>query len=243
MYKVKLIDKKEVAAGTMAFFFTKPAGYTFVAGQHTDLSEVNPVETDTEGASRVFCYASSPQEEFLMFATRMRNTAYKNSLKVMAIGTEVEIGGPRGSLVFPINSDRPVVFLAGGIGITPFRSIILDAAYRKLPHSIYLFYSNRTPEETAFLDELQTVDNPNFKLIPVFTKNSLSNQSKSKIIGETETRHVDIEMLRKYISETEFLDCVYFVVGPPQFVLAMKDLLVSSGVDDTSIRSEDFDGY
>lgn len=226
MYFVKLIDKKEVAKETMAFYFEKPVGYTFVAGQHTGWTEINPAQRDAQGQRRALCYASAPHEEFLMFATRMRDTAFKNSLKNMAIGTELEIGDPRGNLVLPNNSDRPVVFLAGGIGITPFRSLVLDAADRKLPHKIFLFYSNRTVEEAAFLDELQKVDNPNFQFIPVFTR---------------QTGHLTKDTVSKYVGD--LAAPIYFIVGPPPFVLAMRNLLVSAGVEELSIKSEDFEGY
>lgn len=226
VYRVKLIDKKEVAKDTMAFYFEKPEGYFYLAGQHTDWEEINPAKTDAEGTSRVFCYASAPHEDFLMIASRMRDTAYKNVLRNLPAGRQVEVGEPRGSLVLPENSNQPVVFLAGGIGITPFRSIVLDAAQRKLSNKIFLFYSNRTPEEAAFLDELQNIDNQNYLFFPVFTK---------------QTGHITKEVLSQSLNN--LIAPVYFVVGPPQFVLAMRNLLIAAGVDDSSIKSENFDGY
>ena len=145
----KLKDRKEVAEGTMAFRFEKPSGWTFKAGQYLDMTLLNPSETDSEGNVRSFSIASAPHEETLMVATRMRDTAFKRVLKTMPIGTAVKIEGPSGDLILQNDSTRAAVFLAGGIGITPFRSIVHWAAKEKLPQRVFLFYSNRRPEDAA----------------------------------------------------------------------------------------------
>src|ERR1700681_1360292 len=130
----KLKDCREVAGGTMAFWFEKPSGWTFKAGQYLDMTLLDPPETDSEGNVRSFSIASAPHEESLMVATRMRNTAFKRVLNAMPLGSAVKIEGPSGSLTLHDNVKRTAVFLAGGIGITPFRSIVLRAAKEKLPH-------------------------------------------------------------------------------------------------------------
>jgi len=83
----KLKDRKEVAEGTMAFRFEKPSGWTFKAGQYLDMTLLDPPETDSEGDVRSFSIASSPQEDTLMVATRMRDTAFKRVLKTMPLET------------------------------------------------------------------------------------------------------------------------------------------------------------
>jgi ferredoxin-NADP reductase len=122
---------------------------------------------DAEGNVRSFSIASAPHEDTLMVATRMRDTAFKRVLDTMPLNSAVKIEGPSGSLTLHNNVTRAAVFLAGGIGITPFRSIVFRAAKEKLPHRIFLFYSNRRPEDAPFLDELQALEkeNPNYKLI------------------------------------------------------------------------------
>jgi ferredoxin-NADP reductase len=97
----------------------------------------NPPETDSEGNTRTFSIASSPFENQLMFATRMRDTAFKRSLKKVALGTDVRINAPMGSFTLPRNSVKSAVFLAGGIGITPFISIVRQADHDRLPHKLY----------------------------------------------------------------------------------------------------------
>jgi ferredoxin-NADP reductase len=164
VYKGVLTNRKEIAEGTMAFRFELPAGFEFKPGQSLDLTLVNPPETDAESNTRAFSIASAPFDSDLMIATRMRDTAFKRVLRKAPVGVEFKIEGPSGSFVLHRNTEKPAVFLAGGIGITPFLSIISQAAHDKAPHQMYLFYSNRRPEDAAFLDVLtQTAEqNPNF---------------------------------------------------------------------------------
>ncbi len=97
----------------------------------------------------------------------MRDTAFKRVLRTAAIGLRVKIEGPSGSFVLHRKAEKPAVFLAGGIGITPFLSIIRQATHDKTAHQMYLFYSNRRPEDAPFLDVLAQAakQNPNFHLI------------------------------------------------------------------------------
>src|ERR1035441_6250224 len=163
----KLLSRHEVAERTMAFRFEKPSNWTFEAGQFLDMTLLDPSETDAEGNTRTFSIASGPHEATLMVATRMRNTAFKRVLNTMPPGSAVKIEGPSGSLTLDNDVKRAAVFLAGGIGITPFRSIVFRAAREKLPHRIFIFYSNRRPEDAPFLDELQALEkeNPNYSMI------------------------------------------------------------------------------
>src|SRR5579864_1130387 len=128
----KLVSRHEVAERTIAFRFEKPSNWTFKAGQFLDMTLLDPSETDAEGNTRTFSIASAPQEETLMVATRMRNSAFKRVLSTMPSGSRVKIEGPSGSLTLHNDVKRTAVFLAGGIGITPFRSIVFQAAKERL---------------------------------------------------------------------------------------------------------------
>ncbi len=138
----KLVSRQEIAEGTMAFRFEKPSGWTFEAGQAIDITLLAPSETDAEGNTRTFTIASAPYEESLMVATRMRDTAFKRVLKVMPVGTAVQIEGPTGDLTLHNDAARTAVFLSGGIGITPFRSIAF-ARPKKISLTGF-FFSTRT---------------------------------------------------------------------------------------------------
>ncbi|HEY3132589.1 MAG TPA: FAD-dependent oxidoreductase [Acidobacteriota bacterium] len=237
-YKVQLKNRVQVAEGTLAFHFEKPADFRFKPGQFCSFTLVDPPETDEEGNKRTFSIASAPHEEDLIVATRMRDTAFKRSLKKAALGTEIKVKGPSGNFVLQTNAARAAVFLTGGIGITPFRSMVLDAARNKLPHRLFLFYSNRRPEDAAFLDELRQLEekNPNYKLIPTMTE-----PEKSRQPWKGKTGYIDKQMLQQSIGE--LTGPVYYIAGPPEMVAGMRKILKDAGVGEDDVRAEDFEGY
>lgn len=237
-YTPELIKTNEVAEGTLAFALKKPAGFSFKAGQSIDLTLLNPPQTDAEGNTRTFSIASAPDENELLFATRLRDTAFKRILRNMQPGTKLKLDGPMGSFNLHKNASKPAVFLAGGIGITPFLSMIREAARKEDPHQIYLFYSNRRPEDAAFMDELDATQkrNPNFHLIA-----TMAEMEKSKKSWNGERGFIDAAMLKRQLAELN--GPIYYVAGPPAMVAAMKDMLVKAGVDEDDVRAEDFAGY
>jgi ferredoxin-NADP reductase len=233
-----LVRREEVAHGTMAFYFSRPAGFEFRAGQSVDLTLIDPPETDAEGNTRAFSIASAPYEPELMIATRMRDTAIKRVLRDVAIGTPVKMDGPFGSFTLHKNASKPAVFLAGGIGITPFLSIIRQATHERSPHQIYLFYSNRRAEDAPFIAELQqhAKDNPNFHLIPTITQADGSQQPWSGVRGL-----ISRDMITGHLPSLQ--GPIYYLAGPPAMVTAMRAICVGAGVDEDDIRTEEFGGY
>src|SRR5215469_5505952 len=224
---VKLKSRKEVAESTMAFQFEKPANWTFKAGQTMDMTLLDPAETDAEGNTRTFSIASAPEEENLMIATRMRDTAFKRCLKVLPISSNVKIEGPFGDLTLHNNAAKAAVLLAGGIGITPFRSMVVRAAREKLAHHIFLFYANHRPEDAPFLEELEALEkeNPNYKLIATMT-----GMQGSRRPWQGETGRVSSEMLSKHLKQAA--SPIYYVAGPPEMVKALHETVTRCGVDD-----------
>jgi len=238
LYKVKLKSRTEIAAGTMLFRLEKPEGFTYKAGQFADYTLINPAETDTEGDTRGFSLASAPYENDLMFATRMRDTAFKRDLKAMEPGTELTLDAPYGSLALHNNVNIPAVFLTGGIGITPVRSILLQAVYDKSPHRILVFDSNRRPEDAAFLGELMEPrkQNPDYTFVGTMTE-----MEKSSRDWHGETGVITKAMLQKYVGDLTIP--IYYIAGPPTMVTAMRKTLSEAGVNDDNIRTEEFSGY
>jgi ferredoxin-NADP reductase len=234
----RLLSRAEIAEGTTAFQFERPADFDFKPGQCADVTLPEPQETDAEGNVRAFSIASSPFENQLMFATRMRDTAFKRSLKQMPLGAEVKITAAMGSLTLHKNSARAAVFLAGGIGITPFLSILRQSDHDRLLHKLYLFNSNRRPEDAPFLETLQSLErsNPNFKLICTMTQ-----MPKSRMKWTGETGLIDKEMLSRHL--TNLQGPIYYVAGPPAMVAGLRKMLVDAGIDEDDIRSEEFAGY
>ena len=222
----------------MAFHFARPAGFSFDAGQNVQLTLVDPPQTDAQGASRPFTIASAPHERELMIATRMRDSAFKRVLKSAEPGLEATIDGPDGVMVLHEDAARPAVFLAGGIGITPFLSMARHAATARLPHRLYLFYSNRRPEDAAFMDELRALEeaNPNYRLIA-----TMAEAEKSCRPWNGETGFIRRDMLERYLPD--LLRPVYYFAGPPAMAMAMRSMLSDCGVSENDMRSEEFYGY
>lgn len=238
MQTTTLLGSRDVAEGTREFSFKRPEGFTYRAGQTIDLTLINPPETDDEGNSRTFSLVSAPHEPDLRITTRLRDTAFKRTLKNMPVGTELSLDGPFGSFTLHENTERPAVFLAGGIGVTPFHSMIADATERSLPHHIYLFFSNRRPEDAAFLDEFEAFQkqNPNFKLVATMT-----DMEHSARPWTGETGYIDAEMLRRHLPKEG--SPIYYLAGPQSMVAAMRTTLNGIGVSNDDIRFEEFAGY
>lgn len=237
-HKLRLARKEEVAEGTVAFYFEKPEGFQFKAGQFLRFTLLEPPETDADGHARTFSIASAPHEPELMIATRLRDTAFKRVLKSLGPGSEIEVKGPYGRMTLHEDPARPAVFLTGGIGITPFRGIVVEAAHLGHGHPLYLFYSNRRPEDAAFLKELGALEkaNPNYRFIPTMTS---AAGSREPWTGET--GHINAEMLSR--SMDDLTSPVYYVAGPAGLVTAIGRTLAEAGVSEADIRAEEFAGY
>jgi ferredoxin-NADP reductase len=240
--EVALKEKKQIAAGTVAFIFEKPDGFHVRAGQHIRMTLMHPSETDSAGNSRFFSLANAPQDADLVIAMRMRDTAFKRVLGRMQTGDKVRIeallNSPHESFTLHDDASRPAVFLIGGIGIVPAFSMIKDATERKLPHALFLFYSNRRPEDAPFLEELGTLakQNPAFKLIATMT-----DLAKSATSWQGETGYIDHAMIRRYVDDRA--SPIYYIAGLPEMVTAMKTVLTDSGVSEDNIRAEEFPGF
>jgi len=237
-YTVKLTAREEIATDTMAFHFEKPAGFDFKPGQALDWTLVDPPESDAEGNTRAFSIASAPYEKDLMIATRMRDTAFKRVLRTMPIGTEVKIDGPFGELTLHDDTSIPAVFLTGGIGITPFRSIVLQAVSDKIHHRLTLFYSNHRPGDAAFLQQLTGLDSLHRKFSIVPTMTQLDGSTSE---WHSETGPINRLMLEKHLDH--LATPVYYIAGPPKMVGAMQALLKDCGIRHENVRFEGFDGY
>lgn len=237
-FMTRLKSREHVAEGTLALTFDTPARFTFTPGQFIDIELLDAAETDEAGNIRGFSISSAPQEDSIMITTRLRNTAFKRTLSAMPVGTPVKLEGPFGNFRLHGAVRRTAVFLAGGIGITPFRSILLDAAYRKLPHRVFLFYCNRRPEDAPFLSEMESLKeaNANYRFIGTMTQMQHSNS-----VWQGERGFIDEKMLQKYLKNER--SPVYYIAGPPTMANALHDMLHNSGIDDEDIRLEQFPGY
>ena len=169
---------------------------------------------------------------------RQTDTSFKRWLASADAGALVRIEGPYGDLALHEDAARPAVFLAGGIGVTPFRSIVLDATNRGLPHRLFLFYSNRKPDDAAYLAEFREVErnNPRFKLIATFTEGEAAPEGAA-----VEHGYITAEMLARHVGDLS--SPIFYVAGPPAMVSAMERMLKDAGVGQEKVHAEKFAGY
>jgi len=238
-FATRLIERTEVARGTTAFAFERPPNFQFTAGQFVSLVLPDPPHTDAKGNRRTFSIASPPQESGrIEIATRMTGSALKRSLAEVPLGTPVELIGPSGSFTLHTDGSIPAVFIAGGIGITPFRSMTHDAFYRRLPHRITLIYSNRNLDSAAFHDEFRKLagTHPALTYIPTMTEAEASQQT-----WKGERRFVTGDLLREYIGDLG--RPIFYLAGPPGLVAGVTKIAIETGADPARVRSEEFEGY
>jgi ferredoxin-NADP reductase len=237
-YRMTLVDRQQIASDTMAFWFEPDDGhFEFRAGQHIDLVFAQPQQGCENDNFRTFSLASSPQEnKSIMIAMRMRKTIFKNALQAAAFGTKFVVSRARGSFALHKDASRPAVFLAGGIGIAPIRSILQHAAQERLEHKLFLFYSNRAIDDAAFMEELESLgaQNHNFIFVPTVT-------GQRTLAWPYEKGHINHEMLKRYLVGLK--GPVYYIAGPSGMVTAMTSLLNSSGVSEDDMKTEEFGDY
>lgn len=239
VFTTQLLGSEPVAEGTQAFHLARPEGFVYQPGQSIDLvlADAAP-DTPAGDVSHTFSLVSAPHEATLTVATRMRDSAYKNTLKALPTGTTLRFEGPYGDALVPDSSQRPLMLIAGGIGITPFISILRDMAEHRQQRPVRLLYSNRRPEDTAFLAELQQLEQTlaQFKLIATMTNMGASSQP-----WDGPTGYLNAQRITQYSQGLS--DPLYFLSGPPALVEAMYDALEDADVNEEDIHSESFSGY
>lgn len=216
---LKITKIKPETDYALSLILEKPIGFHFYPGQYIDY-ELNA--HDPSGNIRSFTISASPSEDFLMLTTKKGQSEFKKKLFTLKPNDEISASPPVGTFI--LDESSPAVFIAGGIGITPFRSMIKYAIDQKLSTPITLIYSN-SDENFIFKEELDNWQ----KLMPAL-----------KIIYHNSTRlgHL-INIDPSYLLP----NAIYYLAGPPKFVDAMQKILLDMKTDETNIRSDYFDGY
>ncbi|MFZ2719457.1 MAG: FAD-dependent oxidoreductase [Minisyncoccia bacterium] len=233
----RLIDRSVVAENTCALKFEKPDGFSFLAGQYVLISQPQSAPYTDDGNSRYLSVASAPRDADISVVIRMRDTAFKQFLATSPIGTHFSIGEARGKLVIDHERKGLHVCIAGGVGITPFMSILKDATSRDKKADYLLLHSNRSPQTAIFLDDLRSlaVEHPWFQFVPTMTRLGVND------FWDGEIGQIDEVMVRKYVPST--VHAHFLVAGTHDFVVAMKKILQHMSIADTAIRTEEFCGY
>jgi ferredoxin-NADP reductase len=235
--RAQIKEKREVAKGTLLVTFDLLGEEVdFAPGQYFFVTLPDVGYQDDKGLRRHITVVTSPNEKGVLgFATRMRDSAFKRSLGELPVGAEVDVESPKGNFVLPENTSRPLVFVAGGIGITVFRSMLRYIREERLPYRVTLVYSNRDRESTAFLDELRELEQelPNLRLVLTMTHDPG---------WEGETRKIDSQFFADYLGE-DLNEYTFLVAGPPAMTGGMQEALASAGVREENVIAERYSGY
>jgi ferredoxin-NADP reductase len=230
-------EKREVAKGTLFVVFDLLGHEVdFRAGQYFWVTLLDPPYDDEKGPRRHISVVTSPNERGVLgLCTRLRDSAFKRSLAELQVGDEVEVEEPKGEWALPEETDLPYVFVAGGIGITVFRSMLLYITEERLPYRVTLVYSNRDRESTAFLDELLELEraHENVRLVLTMTDDEG---------WDGESRRIGPELLRDHL-DGDLAEYRYLLAGPPAMVEAVTEQIRGAGVPESQLRPERFSGY
>ena len=234
--RARVAEKREVALGTLFVTFDLDGeDVDWRPGQYFWVEILEPPFEDERGPRRHVTIATSPTEGRLGLATRLRQTAFKQGLAALEVGAAIEVEEPKGTFTLPEDTGRDYVFVAGGIGITVFRSMLHFIADRALPYRVTLLYSNRDRASTAFLDELSELESriPGLKVVATMTADPA---------WEGERRRIDERFLRDHLGD-DLGAYTYVVAGPPGMVDAMKELLGGLGLPEDQLLVQGFAGY
>jgi len=231
-----IASRREVAEGTLeATFDLGGRSLEYEPGQYVVVELIDAPYQDKRRNRRHFSILNPPSREgVVMIATRLRDTGFKRSLAEMEPGAQARIGPVNGTFTLPRDTSRPIVFIAGGIGITPFYCMLNHVHDKALQHTITLLYANPRREITAYFDDLRKLadDMANFRLV-------MTMDHDPDWPGET--RMINADFVRDYIDDPRA--CLFMVAGPPGIDTAMRSALAELGVADENIITERFTGY
>ncbi len=216
---LKVLEKRQDSEGISSLILEKPKNYFFYAGQYIDIEL--PVK-DTLGNTRTLSFSSSPTEDYLSVTFKKGVTPYKKCLEGLSPGNTFKTTHPIGT--FTLDESSEAIFIAGGVGIAPFRSIIKYVLDQKLKTKMTLIYSNSN-EDFPFKKELDLWQKvlPNLKII----------------------YHNTAKLPRLTTLDTKYLipNSIFYLAGPPGMVYGLQKKLLDLEIDNANIRIESFDGY
>jgi ferredoxin-NADP reductase len=236
MTKANLLTKIKLVKDTMQFDFELVAGeLIFLPGQFLSIKLPAVRSAGDESNVRYFSIMSSPtQTKKFSIATRLSSSSFKQALFNLTLGSEVEVGAVGGVMTVSADDSRPLILVAGGIGITPFMSILTWLKEHNDPRPIILLYANRTRPSSTYFDELSKLEEEmdNFTMIATMTDDEYW-------IGEK--RVIDHEFIKEKIPG--YKEAKYLVAGPPTLVLSMANNFDRLGITKEHYILEEFFGY
>lgn len=233
--KATVAETREVAKGTLLVLFAVDGYPEYRPGNYFWVELPNRGYEDEKGLRRHISLVTSPTERGVVgLATRLRDSAFKRTLSELEVGDEVEVEEPRGSFLLPEDTSVEYVFVAGGIGITVFRSMLRYIADAGAPYRVTLVYSNRDLASTAFLDELEELAGriDGMRMLLTMTDDPE---------WDGDTRRLTADVLDELVGGLE--GKTLLVAGPPAMVDDVSDSLAEAGVAEERVIPAKFSGY
>ncbi len=238
MVQLNLIEKRKEALNFWSFFFDRPEKFSFQAGQFFQIT-ISHKDSDSRGIKRFFTMASSPTEDFLMITTKISDnpSTFKKALMELPVGSTLDATAPKGSFVLPAKI-TPCVLIAGGIGVTPYRSMVKFVTDQNLKIPLKLIYASRVPDEIAFFDFFQKTEKQNkfFKCFYTITKPELSRMKWKGRIGR-----INEDLIKEVAGEMS--ESIFYLSGPKPMVDSYTLLLYRVGIKRELVRADYFPGY
>ena len=216
--KAQFVSRREIGPDIWEFFLKTESWLDYQAGQYVDVQLTG--FTDPRGPSRTLSLTSLPTDSELSFAVKFPSphSPYKARLLQLVEDDEVTLSQAMGDLVLPRDAARPLVFVAGGLGIASFVSMMKRAGTEASPRDITLLYAHK-PEEKLFVDVMKTC--PGLKL----------------------TEFVSPQRLEISDIVQEDVNTLYYISGSEPFTMQFRDQLLDASVPSTNIIYDYFDGY
>lgn len=234
------------AKNAVSFQVEIPVGAwdSFKPGQHVFMRWIDPPYAEPKEDGRNLTIASPPSElPVLTFATRKTGSPFKNALDVLEDGSPVGITGPLGQFTLPDDWEsrqwnQPIVLVAWGIGITPFRSILLDALPRNTTVPFFLFTANRTVESMMFREEIDNLAKTHKNLTLVRLVSLSPETPSSNVEVGALTPDFLFEVLGIHARRGD-----YFIAGPPYLSESFEQAIVSKSAERDRVHTVSFSGY
>jgi glycine betaine catabolism B len=217
------------------FVFEGAGRIKFHPGQYMEWTLAHK-KPDTRGNRRYFTIASSPEENNVLLGVKFYDqpSTYKLAMLKMNVGDKIVAGQMAGDFTLPDNKKQKLVFLAGGIGVTPFRSMIQHLLDTKQPRPITVLYSNRSANEIAYADIfMQARQELDIKTIYTLTGDAPADWAGYR-------GYINAEMVSKEIPD--YRERTFYISGSDTMVKACKNLLLKMGVSRTRIKTDFFPG-
>ncbi len=232
-----LKEKKSIAADTYEFIFLSREALSFVPGQYLEWT-LEHKKPDTRGNRRYFTIASSPTEKEFHIGVKFypESSTFKKKLQSLESGEKIAASQLAGDFVMPKEKEKKLVFISGGIGITPFRSIVKYLIDKDEKRDIVHFYSNKNFGDIAYADLLAEAE----KKLQIKTIYTLTDKDIPKG-WPGERGFIDQEKIEKYVPD--YKERIFYLSGPHTMVDAFNALLRKMGVPRTNIKKDFFPGY